>query len=71
MPDLQSNHDKVALITGANRGIGWETARELGELGIQVVLGSRDLRQGEEAVAKLQGMGIRAEAVPLEMTNPR
>ena len=38
---------KVAFITGANRGLGLETARELGKQGIVVVLGSRDPKKGE------------------------
>lgn len=37
---------KVAFITGANRGIGFETAKGLGELGITLVLGVRDLAKG-------------------------
>ncbi|APV50243.1 short-chain dehydrogenase [Betaproteobacteria bacterium GR16-43] len=54
---------KVAFITGGNRGIGFETARELGEQGIEVVLGVRDLDKGLEAVKKLQARGIRAAAI--------
>ena len=46
---------EVAFITGANRGLGLETARELGKLGIVVVLGSRDSEKGEAAAAKLRG----------------
>lgn len=51
---------KVAFITGANRGIGFETARELGEKGITVILGSRDPSKGEEAMEKLKKDGISA-----------
>ncbi|MFA6179706.1 MAG: SDR family oxidoreductase [Candidatus Methylopumilus sp.] len=54
---------KVAFITGANRGIGFETAKGLGELGIKVVIGSRDLQKGEEAAKQLQALGIKAEAI--------
>jgi len=49
---------KVAFITGANRGLGLETARELGRQGIVVVLGSRDSKKGEAAAAKLRDEGI-------------
>ena len=38
--------EKVAFITGGNRGLGFETARQLGKQGIRVVIGSRDLEKG-------------------------
>jgi len=44
---------KVAFITGANRGLGLETARELGKQWIAVVLGSRDSKKGEVAAANV------------------
>ena len=52
---------KIAFITGANRGLGLETARELGKTGIRVVIGSRDPKQGGAAAAKLRDTGITAE----------
>jgi NAD(P)-dependent dehydrogenase (short-subunit alcohol dehydrogenase family) len=61
---------KVALITGANRGIGFETARELGERGMVVLLGSRDRAKGEAAAAQLRAKGIAAEALKLDVTVP-
>ncbi|KAH3757574.1 retinol dehydrogenase 11 [Pelomyxa schiedti] len=45
---------KVAIVTGANTGIGRETAAKLGQLGAIVVLAVRDLRKGEEAVEDIQ-----------------
>ena len=51
--------DKVAFITGANKGIGLETARGLGELGITVVIGSRDEAKGRAAAEKLRAEGIK------------
>ena len=55
--------EKVAFITGANRVIGFETSKKLAELGIKVILGSRDLEKGEEAVKKLSNFGIDADLV--------
>ena len=54
---------KVAFITGANRGIGFETAKGLGELGIKLVLGVRDLAKGVVAAKELQALGYQAEAI--------
>lgn len=62
--------EKVAFITGANRGLGLETARGLGQLGITVLLGSRDAARGEQAAAELRKGGIaRAEAVAFDVAN--
>lgn len=58
--------EKIALITGANRGIGFETAKQLGELGYTVLVGARSKQRAEEAVAKLKSQGIE-RAVPLEL----
>ena len=44
---------KIALITGANKGIGFETARQLGALGYTVLIGARDQNRGAEAVEEL------------------
>lgn len=49
---------KTALITGANKSIGFETARQLLKLGYYVYLGSRDLVKGEQAVAQLHAEGF-------------
>src|SRR3954471_18619007 len=62
---------KVAFVTGANRGLGLETARELGEQGITVVLGSRDPKKGEVAAAKLRDQGITAESLGLMLPGRR
>jgi NAD(P)-dependent dehydrogenase (short-subunit alcohol dehydrogenase family) len=62
---------KVAFITGANRGLGLETARELGKLGIVVVLGSRESEKGEAAAAKLREEGITAESLGFDVTKSK
>ena len=61
---------KVALITGANKGIGLETARQLGKQGVTILLGARDLAKGEEAAEVLRGIGVDARAVKLDVLNP-
>ena len=50
--------DQVAFITGANKGIGLETARGLGQRGIAVLLGSRDEAKGRAAADGLRAEGI-------------
>jgi NAD(P)-dependent dehydrogenase (short-subunit alcohol dehydrogenase family) len=59
---------KVALITGANKGIGLETGRQLGKLGYVVLLGSRDLLKGEVAARQLRHEGIDARVYKLDVT---
>ena len=57
----------VALITGANKGIGFETARQLGQLGFTVLLGARDLAKGLVAAETLRQEGIGAHAIQLDV----
>ena len=58
---------KVAFITGGNRGLGLETARELGKQGIVVAVGSRDSKKGKAAAAKLRDEGITAESLGFDV----
>ena len=59
----------TALVTGANKGIGYEIAKGLGALGWKVGVGARDPQRLEEAVAKLRSDGADAFAVPLDVTD--
>ncbi|MEH1830368.1 MAG: SDR family oxidoreductase [Nostoc sp.] len=58
---------KVALITGANKGIGYEIARQLGSRGATVFVGSRDIGRGEEAANKLRLNEIDARSIQLDV----
>ena len=59
----------VALVTGANKGIGYEIAAGLGALGWRVGVGARDDARREEAVEKLRAAGVDAFGVPLDVTD--
>jgi NAD(P)-dependent dehydrogenase (short-subunit alcohol dehydrogenase family) len=59
----------VALITGANKGIGLEIARQLGQQGLLVVLGVRDEAKGAAVAADLRQQGIDAQVVKLDVTS--
>jgi NAD(P)-dependent dehydrogenase (short-subunit alcohol dehydrogenase family) len=67
---MATHEGKVAFITGANRGIGYETAKRLGELGITVILGVRDLGKGQEAATQLEALGIQSEAISYDANVP-
>ena len=61
----------MALITGGNKGLGFEVARQLGlDHGMTVLLGARDAARGREAAGKLAALGVDARAVPLDVTDP-
>ncbi|QQR91793.1 MAG: SDR family oxidoreductase [Myxococcales bacterium] len=60
---------KIALVTGANRGIGFEVCKQLGKQGHHVIVGARDEHKGQEAQQALQQEGIEAMHVVLEVTD--
>src|SRR5215472_879410 len=64
-----ANAKKVALITGANKGLGLEMARQLGRAGVTVVLAARDPQKGEAAAEALRREGIDAQFLKLDVTN--
>jgi NAD(P)-dependent dehydrogenase (short-subunit alcohol dehydrogenase family) len=59
---------KIALITGANKGIGKEIARQLGQQGIFVIIGARDKKKGQEAEKELRSQGMDVLTVKLDVT---
>ena len=62
---------RVALVTGANRGIGLEVARQLAMRGFDTILGARDLQKGEAAAGALKGEGLKVVPVRLDVTDRR
>jgi NAD(P)-dependent dehydrogenase (short-subunit alcohol dehydrogenase family) len=62
---------RIALVTGANKGLGFEMARQLGQTGATVLLAARDPRKGEAAAAKLRDEGLDAQFLRLDVTDKR
>ncbi len=60
--------NKVALVTGANKGIGFEIARQLGNEGYRIVIGARDRDRGQTAVAELRSQRFDARCVQIDLT---
>ena len=66
-----SNDKKIALVTGATRGIGLETVRQLASQGVHVLLAGRDAGKAAEAAAQLSGQGLPVESITLDVTDLR
>ena len=69
-----SNKDaqgKVAVVTGANRGMGFEACRQLGKLGFRVVLTSRDFKKAKDAASKLRDEGLDVVARAHDVNDPQ
>jgi NAD(P)-dependent dehydrogenase (short-subunit alcohol dehydrogenase family) len=62
-------NNKIAFITGANRGLGLEIGRQLGKLKMKVLLGARNEKSGQEAAARLILEDIDAEYIPVDVTD--
>src|SRR5262245_55050570 len=71
MEHIASSPERVALVTGANKGIGRETARRLAALGMTVLVGARDRGRGERAVTELRAAatGARFELVHIDIAS--
>jgi NAD(P)-dependent dehydrogenase (short-subunit alcohol dehydrogenase family) len=65
----QSAAGRIAVVTGGNRGMGFETCRQLARRGARVVLTSRDPEKGEAAAARLQGEGLDVRHHPLDVAD--
>jgi NAD(P)-dependent dehydrogenase (short-subunit alcohol dehydrogenase family) len=63
------NSRRIALVTGGERGLGFEIARQLGARGIEVVIGARDPREGSSAAERLAAEGHVARALTLDVTD--
>lgn len=67
---MADNHQPVALVTGANRGIGLEVCRQLARHGFVVLLGSRTLAKGVSAAQQVQREGLDVRPLHLDVTDP-
>lgn len=65
------SEQKIALITGANRGIGFETARQLGAQGIKVLLAARSLEKAAEAAETLKSESLDVEPILLDVDDAK
>jgi NAD(P)-dependent dehydrogenase (short-subunit alcohol dehydrogenase family) len=66
---MSSSQQKIALITGANRGLGFEIGRQLARQGIQVIMGVRDAAKGQIALQLLQKDGLTVAFQSLDVTD--
>ena len=60
---------RTALVTGANKGIGLEIARQLAQAGVSVIIGARDPNRGSAAVRELSSAGIEVQTVTLDLND--
>jgi NAD(P)-dependent dehydrogenase (short-subunit alcohol dehydrogenase family) len=60
---------QIALVTGANKGIGKEISRQLSAKGVHVLMGARDWKRGEKTVAELRARGLPVEFLNVDVTS--
>jgi NAD(P)-dependent dehydrogenase (short-subunit alcohol dehydrogenase family) len=60
---------RIALITGANKGIGLEIARQLAQAGVDVIVGARDANRMATAIADLSAQGLAAQSLSIDLLN--
>lgn len=60
---------KIALVTGANKGIGLEIARQLAQSNIAVLMGARDLQRGRDAASELASEGLDVQAIQIDLND--
>ncbi|MCC3416162.1 MULTISPECIES: SDR family NAD(P)-dependent oxidoreductase [unclassified Microcoleus] len=68
MVNSESN-GKVALVTGANKGLGFEMSRQLAQQGLTVIIAARKLEAAVAAATKLKNEGLKAEAILLDIND--
>jgi NAD(P)-dependent dehydrogenase (short-subunit alcohol dehydrogenase family) len=68
---IKTADQRVALVTGGNRGIGLEVCRQLARAGLHVFLGSRDLARGKEAADALAAEGLDVSVEGLDVADPQ
>ena len=66
---ISDTASKIALITGANKGVGFEVARQIGRTRATTLVGARNQKAGQEAVSKLSAEGIHAQFMALDVTS--
>jgi len=66
-----ASEKRIALVTGANKGLGFEMARQLGQAGVTVILAARDPQKGEAAAARLRAEGLDVQFLRLDVNNDK